>query len=141
MESIRLDCVTFYTAVTGVLRFVYVCILKFQAYFVLSTTIILLAIFGVAFSTVSLTSETNDVAHGTGQASTIGATEYTMAMLSTTAAEWMNESDTNSSKFSEEKMFSNSAREKVLSMRNADSGTRWFLYTSSISPTRFSRLS
>lgn len=128
MESIRLDCVTFYTAVTGVLRFVYVCILKFQAYFVLSTTIILLAIFGVAFSTVSLTSETNDVAHGTGQASTIGATEYTMAMLSTTAAEWMNESDKNSSKFSEEKMFSNSAREKVLSMRNADSGTRWFLY-------------
>lgn len=102
--------------------------LHFQAYFVLSTTVILLAIFGVAFSTVSLTLETNNTALNSGQASTIGTTEYIPAMLSTTGAGWMNESDKNGSKFSEEKMFSNSAREKVLSMRDADPDTRWFLY-------------
>ena len=100
----------------------------FQAYFVLSTTIILLAIFGVAFSTVSISPETT-VENPSGYVPTFGSTIHTTAMINTTSTEWMHGSDENGTKFSEGgKIFSNSARDKVLTMQNADSNTRWFLY-------------
>lgn len=109
----------------------------FQAYFVLSTTIILLAIFGVAFSTVTITSvsEQADNSGGTTRTAELTTAMYngkseTTGTQDTTDREWMDESGTNASnQYAEgEKMFSNVARDKVLTMENADSETRWFLY-------------
>lgn len=54
----------------------------------------------------------------------------TTGTQATTDNEWMQESETNAShQYAEgEKMFSNIARDKVLTMENTDSKTRWFLY-------------
>ncbi|XP_061196589.1 potassium voltage-gated channel protein Shaw-like [Saccostrea echinata] len=101
--------------------------IKTKAYFVLSTAVILLAIFGVAFSTVSITNQGGST---DSHFSTKSSTEYTTAVYNSTDGAWINESLRNDSQTytGGGKIFSNAARDKVLTTKNSSPETRWFLY-------------
>ncbi|XP_062606141.1 potassium voltage-gated channel subfamily C member 3-like [Saccostrea cucullata] len=101
--------------------------IKTKVYFALSTVFILLAIFGVAFSTVSVT---NQGGRTDSHVSTTSSAAYTTAMYGSTEGAWMNESLRNDSQTyaGGGKIFSNAARDKVLTMKNSNPENRWFLY-------------